>query len=191
MNKTEIWRDIPRYEGLYQVSNFGRIKRLHRDKKYRCGLFRILKQKIDQNGYCCIGLYKNKRRKDFLIHRLVLEVFIGKCPPKMELYHNDGNPGNNFIENLRYDTHSNNMLDKTKHGRATNPIWFMGNYGNKSPVSKLDEKQVIKIKELLGSTPKNKHNQSLTLKEIAKQYGVSVTTISNIKNRKIWRHINV
>lgn len=190
MDHTEIWKDIQGYSGLYQVSDYGRIKRLHRDKRHRCGSFRILKQKIDPNGYHCIGLYKNKKRKDFLVHKLVLKTFIGQCPPKMESCHNDGNPGNNFIENLRYDTHSNNMLDKTKHGRATNPIWFIGNYGNKSPVSKLNEKQVIKIKELLGSTLKNKHNPASTLEEIAKQYGVSISTISNIKNNKTWKHTN-
>lgn len=191
MDQTEIWKDILGYEGLYQISNYGRIKRMHRDKKHRCGLFRILRQKINQNGYHCIGLYKNKKRKDFLIHRLVLRAFIGQCPKKMESCHNDGNPGNNFIKNLRYDTRSNNALDRTKHGRATNPIWFLGNCGNKSPVSKLNEKQVIEIKKLLGSTLKNKHIQASTLKEIAKQYRVSITTISNIKNRRIWRHINV
>ncbi len=191
MDQIEIWKNISGYEELYQVSSFGRIRRLHRDKKYRCGLFRVLKQKIDQNGYCCIGLYKNKRRKDFLVHRLVLEAFVSRCPKEMESCHNDGNPENNFVGNLRWDTHSNNALDRTKHGRATNPIWFIGNFGNKSPVSKLDKKQVIEIKKLLGSTLKNKHNRALTLKEIAKQYGVSITTISNIKNRKIWKHINV
>ncbi len=141
MELIEIWKNIPNYEGLYQISDCGRIKRLHRDKKRRCGLFRILKHKIDRKGYYRIGLYKNKKRKDFLIHRLVLEAFNGPCPPKMESCHNDGNQENNSIGNLRWDTHSNNMLDKTKHGKATNPTWFLKNYGSKSPVSKLDEKK--------------------------------------------------
>lgn len=191
MDQTEIWRDVVGYEGLYQISSNGRIKRLHQDQRHRCGLFRILKQKINKNGYHSIGLYKNKNRKDFLVHRLVLRAFIGQCPKKMESCHNDGNAGNNFIGNLRYDTRSNNALDRTKHGRATNPIWFIGSCGDKSPVSKLSEEQVVEIKKLLGYTLKNKHNKIFTLKEIAKQYGVSITTISDIKNKKIWKHINV
>lgn len=91
----ELWVDVKGYEGLYQVSNFGRVKRLckHRPDK-------ILVFTDNGWGYNHIGLTKNYKRKIFKVHRLVYDHFFG-LQPNMDIDHIDGNKKNNRLENLR------------------------------------------------------------------------------------------
>lgn len=100
----EIWKDIPGYEGLYQVSNMGRVKSL----KY--GKEKIIKPVKNRDGYLLIGLYKNNKVKHYTMHRLVAIAFIGK--PISEVYyeinHLDENKNNNKLENLQYCTRKYN-----------------------------------------------------------------------------------
>jgi len=173
----EIWEDIKGYKGLYKISNYGKVKSLY---NYRGTKERILKPIKTQNRYLQINLYKNRVHKIDYVHRLVLEAFVGSCPPGMESCHNDGDPANNFVGNLRYDTHSNNNLDKRKHGTTTNPLWI-DNRGVRCKASKLNDNKIIEIRQL--------HLEGKSDIEIAKLYCVNKTTINRIINRKIWRHI--
>ena len=97
--KKELWKDIPEYEGLYQVSNYGRIKSLH---NYR-GKGNIIKPKI-KNNYYQIGLRKNNIRKWFSIHRLVAENFILNSQNLPQVNHKDENKLNNYVDNLEWCT---------------------------------------------------------------------------------------
>lgn len=101
----EVWKDIKGYEGLYQVSNFGRVKSLFRYKK-------ILKLCKSESGYLCVNLYKNKKMKRITVHRLVAENFINK--PTLEVNHKDGNKENNFISNLEWVTTKENIIHRFK-----------------------------------------------------------------------------
>lgn len=169
----EIWKDIIGYIDIYMVSNYGRIKRFNKDNRYKS--FKILKpHRVNKYGHLKIDLYKNSLRKTYHIHRLVLEAFIGSCPPGKEGCHNDGNPSNNFVDNLRWDTRLENIKDKIRH--KTMPM------GSKHGRAKLNEKQVRIIKWLLK-------DGCLTQKEIAKIFNVSKYIISKIKNNIIWRHV--
>ena len=81
MENIEIWKDIENYEGLYQVSNLGRVRSLERDVYYQNGTFHHLKEKIlvpnlDSKGYPFVQLYKNGKRKTIKTHRLVALAFI-------------------------------------------------------------------------------------------------------------------
>ena len=104
---SEEWRDIDGHEGLYQVSNTGKVKSLRSGK--------ILKTYSDKWGYRRVHL--GRRERGLRVHRLVLEAFVGPCPPGMECCHNDGNNTNNRAENLRWDTKKSNRQDRIKHGR--------------------------------------------------------------------------
>lgn len=95
----EIWKDIPEYEGLYQVSNLGRIKSL---QNYR-GKGNILKQRI-KKGYYTIGLRKNAKRKWYLTHRLVAQAFIPNPNNLPQINHIDENKLNNNVDNLEWCT---------------------------------------------------------------------------------------
>ena len=119
----EIWKDIPGYEGKYQVSSLGRVKSL--DRYIRCGTGgrgmrrmkgRILRPGPRSDGHMSVVLGHGESGSQ--VHQLVMLAFIGPCPKGMEVCHNNGNPADNRLENLRYDTRTNNILDKYRQGGA-------------------------------------------------------------------------
>ena len=125
-NMEEIWKDIEGYEGLYQVSNFGKIKSIGYKKK------KILKPTQDHYGYLNVTLYKNKNKKAKRIHRLVAEAFIANPENKPEIDHIDTDKLNNNVKNLRWVTrienNNNELTLKHKSDLFTGKIiLFMGN----------------------------------------------------------------
>lgn len=109
-NKIEIWRDIPGYEGRYQVSNFGRVISLFHQ--------RILTPKRCGSGYQCISLSNSGVKKRFYIHRLVALCFLTK--PKVganEVNHKDFDRSNNRISNLEWVTREENCKHAYVNGR--------------------------------------------------------------------------
>ena len=108
----EIWRDIEGYEGLYQISNKGRVKSLHK------GSERILRPVIDRYGYMFVFLYNDNARKYFKIHRLVAQAFISNPENKPQVNHKDENKKNNCIENLEWATAKENSNYGTRNERV-------------------------------------------------------------------------
>ena len=102
----EKWRDIPGYEGLYQVSSEGRIKRGDRIKSLH----------IDHGGYCTVCLSKHSAQKNAKVHRLVAIAFIPNPNGKKTVNHKDGNKKNNCVSNLEWATHSENIIHANKTG---------------------------------------------------------------------------
>ena len=111
----EIWKPIKDYEGLYEVSNLGRVKSLN----YRgTGKEKILKNTERSNGYLAIGLIKNGKTKMFRVHRLVAEAFIPNPENKPCVDHINTIRDDNRVENLRWVTYkenNNNQLTKKKY----------------------------------------------------------------------------
>ena len=95
----EIWKDVLDYEGLYQVSNFGRVK----------SNWKILSPADNGNGYKHIVLTKNGIQTDKLVHRLVAEAFLPNPDNLPCVNHKDENKSNNFIENLEWCSHKYNL----------------------------------------------------------------------------------
>lgn len=112
MNAThEEWRPVVGYEGFYEVSDQGRVRSLHRGEPY------VLKPiKIVSGGYLTVALSRNNAQTMSRIHRLVLLAFVGEAPDGMVACHNDGDPTNNRLSNLRWDTYSENIHDVVRHG---------------------------------------------------------------------------
>lgn len=100
-NQKEIWKDVVGYEGLYQVSNLGRVKSLKHGKE------RILRDAQNSNGYPGVVLCIASKGKTKMVHRLVAEAFLGKSD--LDVNHKDGKPSNNNIENLEYVTTRENI----------------------------------------------------------------------------------
>ena len=111
----EIWRNIKNYEGLYQVSNIGRMKSL----KY--GKERVLKQTKNNFGYLFVNLCKDGVPKQFKVHRLVAEAFIPKVEGKEFIDHINTDRTDNRVENLRWCTrqeNNSNPLTRQKYSEA-------------------------------------------------------------------------
>ena len=109
----ELWKDIEGYEGLYQVSNLGRVKSLGRDYVAANGGIRhieehFLKQAISPKGYLKVTLLKNGARSTKQVHRLVAEAFIPNPDNKPQVDHIDGNKQSNIVSNLRFATNKEN-----------------------------------------------------------------------------------
>ena len=123
MVKTETWKPIDGYADSYEVSNRGRVRSRERDINGPHGLRRIgatvLKPRDGGSPnapHLRAKLWADNKQRTLLIHRLVLESFVGPCPDGMVACHIDGDPHNNDIDNLRWDTASSNTLDSVRHG---------------------------------------------------------------------------
>lgn len=108
----EIWKDIKNYEGLYQISNFGKVKSVKRVVKrgdnFKPVNERILKHYLHK-GYPEVVLSKEGKTKTHSIHRLVAEVFIPNPNNYPCVNHKDENPKNNYVDNLEWCTYSYNI----------------------------------------------------------------------------------
>lgn len=166
--KDEIWKDIPGYEGKYQVSNLGRIKSLTRKVRgvnhYTGSEFaRIVPERILRPGQYCkaghLSVVLGRVTAGKPVHQLVMLAFVGPSPQGCEVLHADGNPQNNELSNLRYDNRRENILDVYRQGKK----W------RKLSISDVEE---IKFGLWCG----------YSLAELAIPYGVSISAISCIKN---------
>lgn len=108
----EIWKNIPSFKKIYQVSNLGCVRSLNHRAKIHQLKGRPIKPIQRPDGYLVVNLKQHSRR----IHRLVLEAFIGSCPRGYECRHLDGNRQNNKLTNLTWGTRSENAQDRIKHG---------------------------------------------------------------------------
>ena len=179
----EIWKDIKGYEGMYQISNYGRIKSLERvflkfkrGRKEKMEVY--LPEKIRSIGnnnksYPKISLWRNGKVDWRLIHRLVAQHFIDNPMNYNQVLHKDDNPRNYHWSNLEWGTQSKNIKDAVERGR-----WHIGAKNNKS---KLKDHQIPEIRELI--------KKGISCCKIAPQFNISVNQILGIKNNKIWKHI--
>lgn len=134
----------------------------------------LLKPQKYKNGYLYINLYISGKMYRQTIHRLVALAFINNPDKKEQINHIDGNKKNNDMNNLEWVTAKENTLH----------LWerkLSKNYGENCSLNKYSETTIIKVCDLLML------NQPYTL--IKKETGVSVFMISEIKNKKIWKHI--
>lgn len=133
----EEWRDIKDYEGLYQVSNLGRIKSFARkDRLGRPVYDRILKQSISSYGYCVVTLHKNGKARQRLVHRLVLEVFSDNPYNKPYINHVNGVKTCNVINNLEYCTHAENIIHSFRVLKNKPNSPWLGKFGYNNSSSK-------------------------------------------------------
>lgn len=177
----EIWKPILGYQDIYEVSSCGRIKSLHRLirrnlKDTKSNYFsdeKLLNPWKNTNSYLSVTLRKDGISKVFRVHRIVAETFMGTCPENMEVCHKNGKRDDNRLENLRFDSRSNNHLDKINHNTD--------NRGEKHPLSKLSEIDVKKIMSMKDIKP---------IKEIANEFNISQRHIKDIFSKRRWKHLH-
>ena len=169
------WRDIPGFEGLYQVREDGELRSLDRTVVGVDGIARrfsgsSLRPYQNGGGYLSIRL---TRRAPRMVHRLVAAAFLGEPPEGHYACHNDGNRQNNHYSNLRYDTPKSNQGDRRTHGTDRR--------GSQMPWAKLDEDKVRTIKQRLA--------KGAALQSLADEYDVCKATIYLIQTGKNWKHV--
>lgn len=183
----EIWKNVKGYVGLYQVSNYGRVrsldtKQVRSNGRVMCE-FTVKGQILNpyftgrttrnSKGYLTVNL----KRKNKKVHRLVAEAFLENPNNYPMVNHKDGNTENNNVENLEWCTNLHNVRHAIKHGLKPS--------GENVYNHKLTQTQVNEIR---NSYQKGVRGNGI--KSLAKKYGVSDMTIRNILKNKKWRCIN-
>lgn len=166
----EEFRDIKDFEGLYQISNLGRVKSIRFRKE------KILKPFPTVSGYLMVDLRKNKKSKYISIHRLVAIAFILNEKNKPEVNHINGIKADNRVENIEWSTRSENVKHAYKMG-------LMCKKGMNHSRLKLNEMQVRVIRRILELG-------KLKQRRIGEIFKITPEHVSLIKNRKVWSHID-
>lgn len=179
----EIWKPVIGYEGLYEVSNFGRVKSLDRVQVRSNGKVicehhikgQILKPAMTGKlprrypTVCICG-------KGHKVHRLVAEAFIPNPNNLPQVNHIDGNKENNRIDNLEWCDNRHNVLHAIETGLFP--------CGEQSSSSKLTASQVLEIRTIC-----KKGDSEFGIKPLARKYGVAPRTIASIIEERKWKHI--
>ena len=167
LNKEE-WKDIPNYEGLYQVSNYGRVKRLNsisdlKSKNQHTSFIatRVVQEKILKNinckNYFRVTLCKNSNKKIMQVHRLVAQAFLDNYSDELEVNHIDENTLNNYYKNLEMCSSKYNC-----------------NYGTRNKRISKNHKKIILQYDKYGNFIK----QWDSIIEASKYYNTSVSNIT-------------
>lgn len=179
----EIFKSIIGYEGLYEISNFARIKSL--PKEWTCGRNGSqLKSKGEtflainesRKDYNFVSLSDGKKLKYISVHRLVAKHFVENIDNKPDVNHKDGNKRNNRYDNLEWCTKHENQIHAYKNGLQ------VSQKGSAHHKSKLSEIHVLEIRKLVK-------NGNVSRRELSERYGISQSQIHRIIYNKRWNHI--
>lgn len=175
----EQWRPVVGWEGLYEVSDRGRVKSLERRvRNNKSGGTRLVPGRLlslvdHAGGYKMACLKETPRKRMYLVSHLVAGAFIGPRPPGMYVLHGPDGCKNDAVTNLSYGTPTQNSEDQIRDGTRLN--------GERHGRSKLTAKQVERIRTLALTT-------NLTQQRIADKFGVSQTAIHKIIRGHKWKH---
>jgi len=157
----ETWKDIPGYEGSYQISNTGRVRSLDRRINMDYGATRLHKGSVltpqsQRSGHMYVSLKVDGIKKHMRIHRLVLLAFVGKPKKDEECLHLDGNPRNNNLVNLKWGTRKENMQQSVAHGTHGS---LHASRKRKVFIQGVEYESVNKAARLLNLAPSSVHHR--------------------------------
>jgi hypothetical protein len=124
-------------------------------------------------GYKYVTLRRSNKSYARKVHRLILLCFVGPCPASLEGCHKDGNLRNNHLNNLKYDTHKQNIKEREDHGRTAR--------GERSGNTSFTRSDILKIRQLFSA--------GYCKARLASMFKVSSTTIRRIVTKEVWRHV--
>jgi hypothetical protein len=171
----EVWKPIKDYPN-YAVSSIGRVKRIGGNVKgmkvSSQGLMSLI---LDKDGYLKVGLRNDEGRSHFRVHRLVALAFITNEHGKPEVNHKDSNRANNYVNNLEWVTGGENALHGYSHGNRKQK----GSYHSQNILTESDIPVICKMVD-----------EGIHPSEIAEKFGISRTTILNVKTGRTWKHVS-
>lgn len=162
------WRSIPAYDGLYEVSEVGQVRRSVNKRNWKAG--RVLAQHLTHDGYPRLTLYKDGKSKMFTVHVLVAAAFLGPRPDGMGTNHKDDNPRNNRYTNLKYGTPKQNSEQMVQHNRQAR--------GERAGNSKLTWKKIRLMRKL---------HKTYSAYRLAKMFGVTHSCAWNVVTNRTWK----
>lgn len=176
----EVWKPVVGWEGLYEVSNFGRIRSMPRTVIRSNGRRLTIAKKIisappNSRGYPSCSLWRNNKATPVAVHVVVARAFHGECPPGKEVRHLDGKKTNCRQSNLRYGTHSENNQDKIAHGTMAR--------GEGNGKAKLTEALVIELRQrhAVGD---------ISYQKLGEEYGIPARTVAGAVGGDTWRWLH-
>lgn len=173
----EVWRDVVGYEGIYQVSDKGRVKSLPRRMRKK---ELILTSTSNGTGYMIVNLYKDKKRKSHLVHRLVLSAFNPvEDSNNLEVNHKNFETHDNRLSNLEWCTKQENMDHYFSNNRERD---LSSNSGENHHLSKFTDEEVIYIRKAYATG-------QYKISEIAEWTFSSEETIRMIVKGLTWKHL--
>lgn len=162
------------YEALYEVSDLGQVRSIKRENGVGCrktgGVLHSYERKRGA-GYQCVVLCRYGERRRKLVHRLVLEAFVGPCPGGMQTRHLNGDSGDNRLANLTWGTSKENIEDRRRHGRVS--------HGEQHGNAKLTANDVSVIRALA--------KQGCTHQSISGRFGIDRSQVGNIVRGRQWK----
>jgi hypothetical protein len=164
----ETWRPVIGYEGLYEVSDHGRVRRVAIGKGSRPG--KILHYGMSK-GYRSVALYRERQRR-FYVHRLVAEAFIGSRPAGYECNHKNGDKLDNRPANLEWLTQAENLQHAIRNGLVARKY-----FGEEHPQAKITAADAAEIRRLRGV---------LSQKVIAARFGITDSRVGQIQRGQGW-----
>lgn len=173
----ETWKPVVGFEGWYEVSDLGRVRRSAPGRRTCAG--RICTTSRNTYGYRQVDIHVNGKSHTTTVHKLVTAAFLGPRPDGMQVDHIDGDKTNNRLENLRYVTAGDNIRHcyrLAREGRIPH-----NGFGEANASSKLTIEQVRMVRHLLSI--------GMPATQIAKRYGVSDRAIGKIRNGQTWTHV--
>lgn len=161
----EIWKQVKGFNN-YEVSNLGRVRNKISNKL-------LMPYKNKKRQYKYMSLQQDGKRKNFSLHRLIASTFIENPLNKAQVNHKSGDKMDNSVDNLEWMTPKENVQHAIQHGWKAPPL-----YGSLQPKAKVNESQVMEIRRL--------EKEGMYHKDIAKKYGLGVSTVTHIVNRTRW-----
>lgn len=154
----EIWKDIKNFEGLYQISNYGRVKSLPKKRNSKFNNKEIiLKQFKNTNGYFQIDLWKNNKGKHILVHKLVAQTFLKNPNHYPFVNHKDENKLNNCVNNLEWCNAKYNCNYGTRNLRLSKPVFCIELNKKYKSIKKASEELSIQQAHISGCCKMKKH----------------------------------
>lgn len=173
-------RTIPGFPN-YSITKDGRVWSKARKGSGGCNSVGRWLIPLKQNGYLFAQLWERNKGYRIGIHRLLLLVYIGPCPPGMECRHLNGNRSDNRLDNLCWGTRKENIQDAIRHG--THNCLYRDRKGEKNGRNKMTEAGVRVMRYL-------RHIAKFSIKDLMWQFDSRKTTVKDICSRKTWKHVS-